>query len=207
MKCNYRAWQGQRQRGGFQADFRGILRRSVDFPVPDDFGSIIHHDDAGGDNRPGVGPQHWPADYNDSSRWDSPGCVQGEPALGVGAAGSLVATLRLPQPPQQFGRSEPVPEQHLPHHPVHLRAADPGHLFPARLAAGSAGSYRPAGGGARDDASLPWRGSRIHPSPHHSFPSGTPFQFAILTCPHMLNQSQGGMCIGLGAAMGLGVLQ
>lgn len=55
-KCNYRTWQEQRRRGGSQADFRGILRRSVDFPLSDDFGIIIHHNDAGGDNRPGGAP-------------------------------------------------------------------------------------------------------------------------------------------------------
>ena len=64
-----------------------------------------------------------------------------------------------------------------------LRPGDPGHLFPPKPAAGSAGRLRPAGTGPRDDASRPRCGSRIRPGPRHSSPSQTPFQCATWNHP------------------------
>ncbi len=59
---------------------------------------------------------HRPADkyYNDSSRWDGSRFAQRGPALGVGATGSPIATLRLLQQPKQFVWPEPIAGQPLP---------------------------------------------------------------------------------------------
>ena len=70
----------------------------------------------------------------------------GTPLL-MRAPRSFVAPLDVLKPSQQLTRPEPLPGQHLPHHPAHLGARDLGHLFPPSPAAGSAETPRPAGTG------------------------------------------------------------
>jgi hypothetical protein len=77
--------------------------------------------------------------------WRCP-ALGGAPLL-MRAPGPLVALLYVLQPAQQLSRPEPLPGQHLPHHPVYLRARDLGQLFPPNPAAGSTGTLRPAGTG------------------------------------------------------------
>ena len=70
----------------------------------------------------------------------------GTPLL-MRAPRSFVAPLDVLKPSQQLTWPEPLPGQHLPHHPAHLGARDLGHLFPPSPAAGSAETPRPAGTG------------------------------------------------------------
>ena len=80
---------------------------------------------------------------------------------------------------------EPFPGQHFPHHPVHLWPRDPGHLFPPKPVAGSAGKLHPAGTWPCGDATQPSSGSRTRPGLRRPSQSQTPFQCANWTLPRM----------------------
>ena len=95
----------------------------------------------------------------------------------------MVAQLLRLQPPQQPLSTEPLPGQHLTHHPVHLGPGDPGHPFPPKPVAGSIGTLRPAGTGPHGDATRPRCGSRTRPAQRRSSRSRTPSRCASGTLP------------------------
>jgi len=76
--------------------------------------------------------------------WYRRGAALQRPPLRVGSLRSLIADLRLLQPPQQFGGREPLPREEFPHHPIGLRSRQMGHLFPPTPAATSARRHWPA---------------------------------------------------------------
>ena len=117
--------------------------------------------------------------------WLHPALAAGGAASCVGAAGLLVASLRLVKPAQQLLRPEPLPGQHLTHYPVHLRTGDLRHLFPPNPAASPARTLLPAGTSLCDAANPPNSGSRIRPAPRRPSPSRTPFQCATQNRPRM----------------------
>ena len=95
----------------------------------------------------------------------------------------MVAQLLRLQQPQQLLSAQPFPGQHLAHHTVHLRPADPGHLFPPKPVAGSTGRLPPPGTAQCDDASPPRCGSRTRPAPRRSSPFRTPSRCATWNRP------------------------
>ena len=96
----------------------------------------------------------------------------------MGNSGSRMIRL---QQSQQLLRSQPLPGQHLTHHPVHPRLGDPRQIFPPNLL-----QTQQEGPGLQAQGHMmmpthPGGGSRTRPDPRRSSPSRTQFRCATLS--------------------------